>query len=226
MEGSLDKLAAALVGFQSEVPTIAKTQTAKVAMKNGGTYSYTYADLGDIWDAIRPVLAKHELAVTQFLLTDEEANYLETTIWHSSGQKFGERFELPLNGKTPQEAGSVVTYFKRYTLGAALGISTEEDDDGKAGNKAPVKKTLAPATKTGLTLKQTDELRELGRKASVDLKLVEKSITNIQEGKATYTAVRDRLLAKLFDKDAADNTAEYGDGYEPEAHDPINVEGA
>jgi len=163
----LDKLAPALVKFQSIVPVIPKNQIAKIPMKNGGSYSYKYADLADIWDAIRKPLADNGLAVTQFLVSDESGDYIKTKIWHESGQNDSEKFKLPTAGKTPQEVGSVVTYYKRYTLGAALGISTEEDDDGASGNKAP-KEVITKRSDTTNTAEAFGEDDRL-KKAKEDL---------------------------------------------------------
>lgn len=134
------ELAKALVKFQSVVPVIPKNQTAKIPMKAGGSYSYKYADLADIWEAIRKPLKECGLAVTQMLGELNGDDVIYTKIWHESGEVEEKPFRIPTNGKTPQEVGSVVTYYKRYALGAALGISTEEDDDGKAGNSVPVAK--------------------------------------------------------------------------------------
>lgn len=130
----LDKLAAALVAFQGEVPVIPKNRTAKIPTKNGGSYSYKYADLTDMWEAIRPILHKHGLAVTQPLASAETLGCIgiRTIVWHESGQRDESLVEFPAAGKTPQEVGSAVTYYKRYALGAALGIATDEDDDGAA----------------------------------------------------------------------------------------------
>ena len=138
------KLAGALVKFQSEVPVIPKNKTAKIQMKSGGTYSYAYADLADIWEAVRKPLMDNGLAVTQFLKSSDTTDFIVTKIWHESGETDSEEFALPTGGKTPQEVGSVVTYYKRYALGAALGISTEEDDDAQSGNKAPEDKVIVP----------------------------------------------------------------------------------
>lgn len=121
-------LAAALVEFQSKVPAIPKNKVAKIPTKSGPGYSYNYADLSDIWDAIRAPLKECGLAVTQGL----SPGGLTTKIWHTSGETYEERVEFDTTNRTPQEAGSVITYYRRYALTAMLGISTEEDDDGKS----------------------------------------------------------------------------------------------
>ncbi len=141
-------LAEALVKFQGEVPVIPKNKTAKIITKTGSNYQYSYADLADIWEAIRKPLLDNGLAVTQQLASDANADYIVTKIWHTSGETDSEQFAIPTNGKTPQEVGSVITYYKRYALGAALGISTEEDDDGASGNKKPI---VRPATNTAMS---------------------------------------------------------------------------
>lgn len=130
-------LAGALVNFQSIVPVIPKNQTANIPMKSGGSYSYKYASLADIWEAIREPLKSNGLAVTQMLKSTDTKDFIVTKIWFEGGESESQDFAIPTSGKTPQEVGSVVTYYKRYALGAALGISTEEDDDGVIGNKKP-----------------------------------------------------------------------------------------
>jgi hypothetical protein len=57
--------------------------------------------------------------------------------------------------------GSAVTYARRYTLGASLGIITEDDDDGnRASEPAPVKK-LPPVPKAE-QLQEPDWFNDLG----------------------------------------------------------------
>lgn len=182
------KLAGALVKFQSEVPVIPKNKTAKIVMKSGGTYSYAYADLADIWEAVRNPLMDNGLAVTQFLKSTETTDYIVTKIWHESGETDSEDFALPTSGKTPQEVGSVVTYYKRYALGAALGISTEEDDDAQSSNKAPENKPVAP--KVGLLPKA---------KKSINAKLEELGCDNAVSKKAKVYAILDKSTIDSLD---------------------------
>jgi len=134
-----DKLAAALVAFQGEVPTIPKNRTAKIPTKTGPGFSYRYADLSDMLAAIREPLRRNGLAVTQMLAaaSSPAVMAIKTKVWHESGQAESETFEFPVAGRSPQEIGSLITYMKRYALGAALGISTDDDDDGNAATHAP-----------------------------------------------------------------------------------------
>lgn len=142
-----DKLAAALVAFQGEVPAIPKNRTAKITTKTGGSYSYQYADLSDMLAAIREPLRRNGLAVTQMLTTGVTAANMaiHTKIWHESGQSESEMFEFPVAGRSPQEIGSLITYMKRYALSAALGVSTDDDDDGNAATNTIKPKQQSPA---------------------------------------------------------------------------------
>lgn len=184
------KLASALVKFQGQVPVIPKNKTAKIQMKNGSSYSYKYADLADIWEAIRKPLMDNGLAVTQLPKSSNTTDFIVTKIWHESGETESEDFALPTGGKTPQEVGSVITFYKRYALGAALGISTEEDDDAQSGNKAPEKKEIIKPTADVLAKAKkviNDKLEELGHNNVVDKKgkiysIIEKStIDNLED---------------------------------------------
>jgi len=131
------ELAAALVDFQASAPTITKTRTALIPTKGGGSYSYKYADLADIWDAIREPLKVNQLAVTQSLSGGAGSGLLglTTTVLHRSGQCRADTVQLDVANRTPQEVGSLITYFKRYALSAVLGLVTEDDDDGAAASR-------------------------------------------------------------------------------------------
>lgn len=128
-------LAAALVAFQAELPTVGKDKTA-----NMGTYSYKYADLGTITHEVFPLLTKHGLAFVCGGHATENGYELRATLIHESGEELSG--SLPLYGRDPQQIGSAVTYARRYLLGSMTGVCTEDDDDGKRAVKAertPVK---------------------------------------------------------------------------------------
>ena len=193
-----NELAKALVKFQSEVPVIPKSQTAKIATKTGRDYSYTYADLSDIWLAIRKPLKENGLAVTQMLTSNDSTDFINTKIWHESGETENETFAIPTGGKTPQEVGSVITYYKRYALSSALGISTEEDDDCKSGNKAPEPKPIQG--KDQITDEQRAEITKLAKKldyTDAEIKAKIASIRNDDVAQATL----EKLNTLVFEKD-------------------------
>ena len=117
-------LSASLVAAAKELTNPTKARTAAM-----GQYSYTYADLASVLEHVRPVLAAHDLVVTQDTRIEDGRLCVYTTLVHTSGETlaFG-----PLSGpmgQTWQQVGSAITYARRYSLLAALGIAADDDDD-------------------------------------------------------------------------------------------------
>jgi hypothetical protein len=135
------KIAAALAGFQAEMPTVTKGKTAKVPTKDGGSYSYTYADLADVTAAAMPILTRHGLAFTACPRHTEHGYELVGRLLHDSGEALDG--SLPLHGSTAQQIGSSLTYNRRYLFGCMTGLITDDDNDGahagstRAGDRRP-----------------------------------------------------------------------------------------
>lgn len=127
-----ETLADALAAAQAEFPPVPKTRTATIPGKDGKPgYSYKYADLGDIFTAVRPVLAKHGLAFSQHVGSDGGMVAVKSLLKHKGETLESDYLQMPA-GNTPQTYGSALTYAKRYSGSALLGIAAEEDDDGAA----------------------------------------------------------------------------------------------
>ena len=100
--------------------------------------NYMYSDLSDVLDVIREGLQEYELAVTQFPFSAAGTAGVETILMHSSGQwisnEISTEVKVPMSkGGAPlmspaQAAGSVITYFRRYSLAAVLGLAQDDDD--------------------------------------------------------------------------------------------------
>ena len=130
---ALDQLATALAAFQAEMPTVAKAHTAQVRSEKG-SYSYTYAGLADVSEAAMPLLARHGLSFSCL----PGNGVLTGILLHSSGQSL--TASLPINGSTPQQVGSSLTYMRRYLLGCMTGVVTDDDDDGQQAQQATKRK--------------------------------------------------------------------------------------
>lgn len=131
-------LAAALAAFQAEMPTVAKSKTAKA-----GSFTYNYADLADVTAAALPLLASHGLAFTALPQHGDHGWELAGVLMHAaSGEE--KQGALPLTGRTSQETGSSITYNRRYLLGCLTGIVTDDDDDGQAASQ-PQRPQAQPA---------------------------------------------------------------------------------
>jgi hypothetical protein len=121
---------------QVEVVTLATSTKTLIAEGLASHNSYKYADIADIWEAIREPLHANGLAVSQSLSGGAKSGsmWITTTVLHKSGQCKSSTIDVAIGERTPQEVGSQLTYFKRYALTSELGISTEEDDDGAAAS--------------------------------------------------------------------------------------------
>lgn len=112
----------ALAAFQQEVPVIHKGTSG---------YGYTYADLPAIFEVINPLLKKHGLGFTQLIC----GHSVKTIVFHAeSGEQLECSTDIPqgvqLKGMNEfQVLGSAITYIRRYSLSAALGLITDKDTD-------------------------------------------------------------------------------------------------
>ena len=108
--------------------------------KTNPHFKSKYADMTAVLEAVRRPLAEHGLAVTQTTEVRDGALVLVTRMGHSSGQWIAGEYPLPNTGR-PHEIGSAMTYAKRYSLSAIVGISADDDDDGNAAQSAPAHPT-------------------------------------------------------------------------------------
>lgn len=144
------ELLAALAKAQAEFPELKKNQTAKIVTDNAA-YEYSYVDLAELFKLTRPVLNKHGLAVSQSVSTEGRGDNLivriETFLFYSGGGYLYNPLELPFirTGKmnSIQAIGSVVTYGRRYSYEAIIGIASQEDTDARDlnGNGGESKKS-------------------------------------------------------------------------------------
>jgi hypothetical protein len=133
----INELITALVKFQGAVSPVVMNKEAKIVFEKNGKWidkSYRYADLGAIFEAIRKPLSESGLAISQFPSVDQGEVIVQTMLFHTSGQFIKETLKMKPADVKIQSIGSTITYGKRYSISAILGISTEDDDDGSAGN--------------------------------------------------------------------------------------------
>ena len=128
------ELSKALAAVQANLPSITKGETAEVKHKDTGKlqYTYAYADLADVSDAILPLLGKHGLAFTAWPTLDDGKFVLAYALVHESGEERGGVYPLPASG-TPQQVGSAITYARRYCLCAVTGVAPGGEDNDAAG---------------------------------------------------------------------------------------------
>lgn len=91
-----------------------------------------FADLNSCIDACKKPLSDNGLCVMQLPEQREGKDILVTMLAHSSGQWIASEYPLLAAAMNSQGFGSAMTYAKRYSLCALLGIVSDEDDDGEA----------------------------------------------------------------------------------------------
>lgn len=95
-----------------------------------------YFDINSLLAEVKPILSANGLVLVQPL----DKNTLSTNIYDvESGEYLGSTVNLP-EMTDPQKMGSVISYFRRYSLVSLLAIEGEEDDDGNVAShqKPPV----------------------------------------------------------------------------------------
>jgi len=149
----INEISAALAKAQGEFPAIRKnkTVTKKGVSKASGRefeYKYTYADLTEIIDSVRPALAANGLSFTQSIEMVSNMSLCVTRLLHSSGQHLTSSFPIIMDAKDMQSLAAITSYAKRYSLSMLLGISPDDDPDANDYEDARIEtKPARQATK-------------------------------------------------------------------------------
>lgn len=126
----IEKIALALSKAQAQI-------TGAIKDSKNPFFNSSYADLASVWDAIRKPLAANELSIIQIMVDKEDNLFLKTTLVHSSGQWFAGRTKLFISNKRDMQAlGSSITYARRYSLAAMMGVPQIDDDGGACSQQA------------------------------------------------------------------------------------------
>ncbi len=114
-------LVAALSKAQGAYPSIG-------ADRENPYFKSNYADLDMILKAVRPMLTENGLSLTQDTrFSADGSTILHTRIYHATGQWVETRARILPVKNTPQEYGSCLTYNKRYSAMALLGVTVAKD---------------------------------------------------------------------------------------------------
>ena len=145
---NIKELATALAKAQGQIES-AKKDSENPFFKN------KYADLSSVWDACRKQLSDNGLSVVQTLQPSERVTVV-TTLLHSSGQWISGELTMTPNKSDPQGIGSCLTYNRRYSLSAIVGICPDDDDGNEASKDKPEQESAdrekISTTAPGLTL--------------------------------------------------------------------------
>lgn len=119
-----------------------------------------YSDLSSVWESIRNPLTSNGLTIWQDITSEDKCVNVTTRVTHISGQwiEFGP-LSIPLLRQDAQAIGSATSYAKRYALCAAIGIVSDEDDDGNKASELE-KKSDKPKMTTNSQWVELNQLSE------------------------------------------------------------------
>jgi len=158
-----------------------------------------YATLHSVWEECRPLLSKAGLAVTQTLESNNGTVSVVTTLYHTSGQWIKGKLGMTPAKNDPQAIGQIITYFRRYSLGAMLGIVTEEDTDAEIGQHKQDKPKQPPPREPDTGDLMTDKQRKM-----LWAKTMGKGV-NREEAETFASWLKDKYgVEKLTKKNASD----------------------
>jgi ERF superfamily len=118
----------AIMRLHRALPVVKKEREAEVTTDKGRTYTYDYADIADVSEAMLPLLPMYDLAWSCTTNYRDGRLMLEYELMHvpSDTAKTG---VLPLlDAKTPQGIGSQMSFWRRYALCAVTGLAPKGDD--------------------------------------------------------------------------------------------------
>lgn len=119
-----------------------------------------YVSLDQLLDAVKPVLAKHNLALTQIVRTLPDGRIgVVTSFRHRDGATFdgGDLF-IRADGLEPQKIGAALTYIRRQSIQTACCVSVDLDLDGNGLTLSPALKASPAASQTPQTIRPSGYL--------------------------------------------------------------------
>jgi hypothetical protein len=134
----MKEIAAALVKAQKGFGPALKTST-------NPAFRSKYASLENCIEAVIDSLNDNGIMLMQPTHLCEDGVIIETLFLHESGEQLSAgRLHVPATKHDAQGYGSALSYARRYSLLAACGIATEDDDgNGASKPKAPPAKPAA-----------------------------------------------------------------------------------
>lgn len=124
----------ALARAQANFEQVKKSGKANIPTKSGANYTYNFAKLSDVLGATIPALNAEGIYFSQhpnYSLNGNGAMVtIVSTLSHKSGASIShESIPLFYNMNDAKQAGSVMTYLRRYGACQLLGIEGDDDDD-------------------------------------------------------------------------------------------------
>ena len=113
-----------LYKVQKEIGAISKS-------KQNNFYKSKYFNIDELIEQLTPILEKHNLLLLQPIQDDKQYSIIYDI---DDGDSVESSLSLPI-GLDAQKIGGAITYYRRYTLVALLGLQAEDDDGNLASGK-------------------------------------------------------------------------------------------
>ena len=171
------EITAALCKFIKQVGTIEEKDTAQYGK---------FADLSTVLSTVNPALASNGLAVVHTTKVVEGKNVLITNLLHTSGESITSEMLLPNNtgggGNPMHKEGGAITYCRRYSLLAILGLNAGiPDNDGDFANPDIEESKVTPINKNkavGMPTLLDDDTKKYYLRIVGDLIVKDKKLYN------------------------------------------------
>lgn len=163
--------------FQEECPVIKLNTTVKTPK-----FSYKYADLPAILEVVKPLLQKHNFIYSWSCNLDGSVT---CRVLHKSGEQL-ESTCLIKSSDDPKQQGGAITYAKRYSLVALLGIVAEEDKDAPS-NGGRSKPKLTPKAMEQVKQRIVDGNENVTKECLLHFDLTEKQQEEIMNLELEYS---------------------------------------
>jgi len=132
----MENLTSKLLEFQKRVQAV-KKDGVNPHFKN------KYATLTQIISEVKPILSELGVVLMQPI---KDGNV--STVLMMGAEVIESSLPLPTN-LTPQQVGSAITYYRRYTLASLLSLEIEDDDGNEASKKPEPKAASKPFLNLG-----------------------------------------------------------------------------
>lgn len=191
MSESITNIVTALVKFQKQVKQPKKDS-------DNPFFNSKYVPLEGVVAVITEPLADNGLSYVQPVSTDETNVVIKTVLFHESGEFIESDplklpgFQVKKNGDkdfNSQGIGAAITYGRRYSLTALLGIASEDDDDGNTGSGDP---------KSGATNKPKTDAGAITPSIKAKYELIHGDLKGIEAFVAQHPKDADTVLTKMM----------------------------
>lgn len=138
---------------------LSKAQAAMAGAREDSENPYfksSYADLTSVWNACRKPLAENSLGVTQIVQVLNGDRHLVSILGHPSGQWIKSIMPIKVAKDDAHGLGSALTYCRRYSLAALVGVCPADDDGNEATGKPKLEDDEPPLA---LEIKIPDYIR-------------------------------------------------------------------